>query len=165
MKQLYILLFLFSCMYSCAQKSGIETDVVKNHKIHIELITDTTNIPHFMNGIPYSLDYGRISIFDNRVLVFNDIPVLNFSVSVNDDLPQSVEVELFKDTEENDIKEIKKYLTAKYGEPEVSEYDEKRMLWKNEEESIFIELKQYESEYANPSNLKIEFRKNSSYYY
>lgn len=165
MKQLCILLFLFPCVYSCAQKSRIETDIVKTNKLHIEQITDTTNISRFMKEVPYSLEYGRISIFDNRVLVFNNIPVLNFSVSVDNDLPQSVEVELFKDTEENDIKEIKKYLTAKYGEPEVSEYDKEMMRWKNEEGSIFVELKQYETGYANPSKLKIEFNKSSSYYY
>lgn len=160
MKQLYILLFLFPCMYSCAQKSMIETDIVKENKLHLEQITDTTHIIRFLGKVPYTYSYDDIIVSDNRLFVFNNIPLRRLIIEMKGKVPTLLKMEILKKTVEEDIKELKKYLTSKYGTPEISEYDEKEIIWKDIKNNVSFQLKQYEPDYYDYSSLRIYFWNN-----
>lgn len=152
----YICIVLFVALFSCGERATIETEIVKTHTLHIEEINDTTHLLPFLKGIPCTSSYDGIVVNDNRLLKYHGIPVKSLSVEVDtNDKIRRVKVILFKDTETEDSESIKKILTGKFGEPEISQYDENVSIWKDGDSSY--ELKLAEKGYSNEPVLNISF--------
>jgi len=147
---------------ACGKKAVVETELVKSHMIIVEDISDTTNILNYMNGIPYTTYYDEIRVSDNRLLRFYGIPFKTLEIAHTDGRIKRLSVELFKDSEAEDVKKVKGALSAKFGEPEKSEYNEKTFKWDSEKFLYLLEVT--EEGYSNSSKLSIRL-KGDSYYY
>lgn len=166
MNKLYIVLLSFCCLIACGNQAKVDTDIVKAHTLHLEQLTDTTNMIAFLKGIKPHSSWGDRKITDNRLLKYAGIPIESFSFKDNEDTtPTTVTIVLFKDSENEDGEAISKYLTGKFGEAEVDEYDKNKSTWINVSKTTSYSLKIAEEGYSNDSELTIYFRNNTNNYY
>jgi|GEM_PF-3662454 len=147
-----ILLSLLMLFASCSG-GGVRNNVIDSHILHIEQITAETDIYEFLNGVE---DFNS-SVYDARLLRFNNIPVarLSFDRDRNAKLKEIV-ITLIRDTELKDSEAIKDILTGKMGAPETNSYDSLSFYWR--EGDVHYDLDITNGNYYDRSSLTIKFR-------
>lgn len=154
MNKLYLTIFLL-VLFSCSSKnSEIETEVVKNHTLHLEEINAETNIVDAL--VSKGLSFESNTVYDSRLLQFYGIYINSMTFTQKDNfMPDRISLTLLKESENEDADKIRSVLVQKYGEPEISEHDSTKCSWTADK--MYYSLKIAEKGYSNPSTLDIYF--------